>query len=925
MAEDLKNTLNLPQTQFPMRANSVEREPMRIQHWEATELYKKVQEKNHGKPTFILHDGPPFTNGDVHIGTALNKILKDILVRYKSMNGYRAPYVPGWDCHGLPIEHKVMKELQAQKTVLSPDKLRHACADFSESFLKKQRTQFKRLGVIADWANEYKTKNPAYEAIILRTFATFVEKGLVYRSKKPVYWSIPCETALAEAEVEYKDHVSDSIWVRFPIIDCDRLETRKPASVVIWTTTPWTIPANLAIAVHPELIYVEVDVGNEVLLVAQPLAETFLNDCGLSGKFGKTHSGSSLEGLQTRHPFIDRKSPVVLADYVTTESGTGCVHTAPGHGLEDYFTGIRYGLEPYSPLDDAGCYLNDGRIPQKLVGLSVADIGNRCPANEAVLELLKANNALLCSRKYTHSYPHCWRSKAPVIFRAMEQWFVSLDDSAKKVAFAEIEKTRWVPSWGENRIKGAVEGRPDWCISRQRAWGVPIPAFYDADGNPLLDAKVIRGIAEKVAQGGSNVWFEKTVEELLEGIELPEPFRGKKLTKGRDTLDVWIDSGCSHRAVLQQNKDLQWPADLYLEGSDQHRGWFQSSLWTGLLADGRAPYKAVLTHGFVVDENKKKISKSEGKPQTADSYIQKWGADILRLWIASTDYTNDIPISEDILQQIVSCYRTIRNTLRFQIGNLFDFSFEKNAVDELSSIDRWALHQTNDLIEKVTETYDQYAFHKVYQLVNRFCAVTLSATYHDILKDRLYTYAPDWHERRSAQTVIYKTFHALIGLLAPILALTTDEALDFFLQDKDFSKESVHLRDFPKVNPSWAFNEADEIDALLAFRSRVHEQLESARQQKLLGQSLDAKVVIQGPQNDPIMQLLHKYHAELCELFIVSQVSLHDASELSVTVTHADGVRCPRSWRWVDKLVDCKEYGPVSERCQKALLKTRTM
>ncbi|HEY8932300.1 MAG TPA: isoleucine--tRNA ligase, partial [Rariglobus sp.] len=622
MAQDLKDTLQLPKTDFPMRANLVQREPSRLAHWEKLDLYAAIQRKNaHTGKTFVLHDGPPFTNGDVHIGTALNKTLKDITLRYKSLRGYRTPYVPGWDCHGLPIEQKVMRGLQAENKQVSTAEMRSLCDAFSESWIATQTKQFKRLGVQADWKNEYKTKAPAYEADIIRTFSSFVEKGLVYRSKKPVYWSIPFETALAEAEIEYKDHVSTAIWVKFAVPAAEaakfNLPSDKPLFVVIWTTTPWTIPANLAIALHPEVNYAVVDLPTERLVLAEDLYRSVLDSAKIDATptIEKIVKGAALEGLAPRHPFIDRASPVVLADYVTTDSGTGAVHTAPGHGAEDYLTGLRYKLDIYCPVGADGRYVDDGQVPADLVGVStletVEDIAAKkpSPANLAVLKKLAGANALLAKAKYVHSYPHCWRSKTPIIFRAVDQWFVGLDRtppsglsalssqlsaSPRSAALAAISGVQWVPAWGESRIRGAVEARPDWCISRQRSWGVPIIAFYDADKNAYIDAGVIRAVADKIATRGTNFWYDAPASEILAGITLPAGWpAASALTCGRDTLDVWIDSGSSHAAVLKNHQGAtSWPADLYLEGSDQHRGWFQSSLWTGVIAQGGAPYKA---------------------------------------------------------------------------------------------------------------------------------------------------------------------------------------------------------------------------------------------------------------------------------------------------------------------------------------------
>lgn len=923
MAIALKDTLNLPQTDFPMRASLVEREGSEFKAREEQGLYKKIQEKNRNKSSFILHDGPPFTNGDVHIGTALNKVLKDVIVRYKSMRGFRAPYVPGWDCHGLPIEHKVAKELQEKKQSLDVLSLRKACAAFSQKYIGIQSGQFKRLGIMGDWEHEYKTMDPGYEAEILRVFGAFVEQGLVYRGKKPVYWSIPCATALAEAEIEYQEHVSPSVYVKFPVPGAQDMGFSYPLSVVIWTTTPWTLPANVAIAVNPKLKYQEIYYQDESFLVAEDLAERFIKTCKLEGATRhKVHEGRSLEGMKASHPFINRESPIVLAEYVTTEAGTGCVHLAPGHGLDDYLTGLNYNLEVYCPLDDRGCYVNDGRMPERLVGVTVLETEGKCPANIEVLKILEEKKALVYRESFKHQYPFCWRSKTPVIFRAMDQWFINLNvNGAKERALEAIKTVRWIPEWGEVRIGGAVENRPDWCISRQRAWGVPIPVFYDKEGRALLDVGVIRKIADKVEKAGTNLWYSTSVEEILEGIQLPEGFKVGELVKGMDTLDVWIESGSSNQAVLRKNPELSWPADLYFEGSDQHRGWFLSSLWTSVVASGGAPYKTVVTHGFIVKEDRTKISKSDKKPQTADSYVNKYGADIVRLWISSEDFRTDIPISDAILEQVVQAYRTIRNTLRFQLGNLYDFDYEKDRVpvESMTLLDKWVLHNTANLIVGVTEAYESYQFHKGYQLINRFCSVVLSAIYHDILKDRLYTIAPSAFERRSSQTAIYEVFWVLVRLLAPVLTFTADEAFKFLGR----GGESVHLEDWPKEDFRW-FNESvvEEVEKILRVRDSVNEKLEEARQQKLLGQSLDAQVVIEGSAEDPVFQLLKKYESLLPEFFIVSQVKLQECAQrkLDVCIKKAEGVRCPRSWRWVPNLVYVENFGEVSARCREALL-----
>ena len=737
---DYKNTLNLPRTDFAMKADLVTREPQRLEKWQAARLYEHIQARREGAEKFILHDGPPFANGDVHIGTALNKILKDIIIRFKTLRGFGAPYVPGWDCHGLPIEFKVTQELRKQgNTTADPVAIRQHCEVYARKFIDIQRGQFKRLGILGDWDNPYLTLDKKYEADELRMFADIVEKGFVYRGKKPVYWSIPCRTALAEAEVEYQDHISQSIYVKFPVIG------QPGVNILIWTTTPWTLPANLAVAFNSSFNYSLVRVGGEVFIVSAMLLPGVAEKCRWENyEIVRSLEGSDLSQLQYQHPFCNRTGKLFAGDnFVTNDTGTGFVHIAPGHGLDDYNVGLQHKLPVYSPVDDDGClaHTNDlpaeQQMPAELLGKSILVKNHKSEANEAVLQLLREKNVLCCQENYSHSYPHCWRSKTPVIFRAMDQWFIKIDhEGFRQQALAAIDQVKWIPDWGINRIKGAVESRPDWCISRQRTWGVPIPAFYDAQGNVLLDAQIVRNTADLIEQHGSNVWFEKNVTDLWAAVTPANWSGSEPAAKSQDTLDVWIDSGSSSRSVLMRRPELHhkvgqasrlsgsrdsasesgndasasptgagetpalhWQSYVYLEGSDQHRGWFQSSLLLSLAGNGAPPFKAVLTHGFMVDADREKISKSKQggggyeKPQTAEAYVKKYGADIVRLWVASQDYRNDIVVSEERINKVAETYRNIRNTLRYQLSNLYDFDPAKHAVinANVTGLHRWLL------------------------------------------------------------------------------------------------------------------------------------------------------------------------------------------------------------------------------------------
>ena len=708
MATDYKSTLNLPRTDFPMKADLVSREPQRLEKWQQAGLYAKIQDSRTAAPKFVLHDGPPFANGDVHIGTALNKILKDIIIKYQALRGKSAPYIPGWDCHGLPIEFKVSQDMRkAGDTTADAVTIRKACDAYARKFIDIQRAQFKRLGVLGDWENPYLTLNKEYEADELRLFADIVAKGFVYRGKKPVYWSIPCHTALAEAEVEYQDHVSQSVFVKFPVVGQPKM------FIVIWTTTPWTLPANLAVAYNKDFQYVSAKVGDENYIIFSGLLAAVAAKCGWTGYTETPLPTEQLATVQYQHPFCNRTGKAFAAEFVTSDTGTGFVHIAPGHGLDDYNLGRQNGLPIYSPVDDDGkfAYSNElpveQQMPAGMVGKSILEKNGKSDANEAVLDELRVRHALLHQENYHHSYPHCWRSKTPIIFRAMDQWFIKIDhDKFREQALAEIDLVKWVPDWGVNRIKGAVQSRPDWCISRQRTWGVPIPAFYDAKGEAMLDAQIVRNAADLIEKHGSNIWFEKSAGELWALVK-PANWNGAEVVaKSNDTLDVWIDSGSSSRAVLKQRKELQhnknsgdevWQADVYLEGSDQHRGWFQSSLLLSLAGNGATPFKTVLTHGFMVDADREKISKSKQaayeKPQTAEAYVKKYGADVLRLWVASQDYSNDIVVSEERINKVGETYRAIRNALRYQLSNLYDFDPATQTVadGQLTGLDRWFL------------------------------------------------------------------------------------------------------------------------------------------------------------------------------------------------------------------------------------------
>jgi isoleucyl-tRNA synthetase len=908
-----KDSLHLPVTDFPMRASLTEREPQRLEKWAAAGLYQRIQEKRQGSKKFILHDGPPFANGDVHMGTALNKILKDLVLKSKSMLGYHTPFTPGWDCHGLPIEFRVVKE----STGLTPVEVRRRSEEYARKYIDIQRTSFKRLGIFADWDHPYLTLDPGYEADIIRVFAKLVEQDLVYRMKRPVLWSYGAGTALAEAEVEYKDKVSPAVYVAFPIVDSPALpESLREAHFVIWTTTPWTLPANLGIALHPEFDYVVGEFTNaggvsKRFVVAKPLLAEFSAKTGytLVTELG-AQKGKEFLGLEASHPFLPRTSKVINGLFVTAETGTGQVHIAPGHGADDYQAGRENGLEILSPVDGRGHYTAEVGLPD-LVGKHVFQ------CNEPIIALLEEKGALLARESYAHQYPHCWRSKTPIIFRAVEQYFIRIDKIRGK-ALEEIDRVKWIPEWGRNRIHGTVESRPDWCISRQRTWGVPLPVFYTQDGTPIVDAALARKVADIIEKVGTNAWFEKSDAEWATLLDLPEGS-----VKGNDTLDVWIDSGCSHVAVLDRHPELQAPADLYIEATDQHRGWFQSSLMLSVVARGAAPYKSVITHGFVVDTTGKKVSKSDqgtnknAKPMTADHYYNQYGADLVRLWVSSVDYQNEVPFSEDLFKQASESYRRLRNTLRVLLGNLDGFDATQHTVPatEFTLVDRWILSQLETLTVECRSAYDAYDFRRVFTLINQFCAVELSALYIDITKDRLYCDRTDSVRRRAAQTAMHRITDALCRLLAPILSFTADEAWEYLGHT-----ESVHLETFPEPNPAALQPDAvAAVDELLKVRSVIQQAIEQARQEKRIGSNLEATVELTLPEVG-YNHAAFEEGAALEEFFILSELTIkrEAGAAPSAKVIESPHQKCARCWRHVPT-VGQQPHPDLCDRCDEAV------
>ncbi len=906
MSQNYKDTLNLPKTDFPMKANLAAREPEILKMWEETRLYEQIQKARADAELFVLHDGPPFANGDVHMGTALNKILKDLVVKSKAMAGFRAPYVPGWDCHGLPIEYKVVKESRE----LSPLEVRKKSEAFARKFVDIQRTQFKRLGVFGDWEHPYLTMDPGYEAEILRSFAGFVEKGLVYESLKPVFWSTGAQTALAEAEVEYQDREDTVVWVKFPIVTG---ALKDKASIAIWTTTPWTLPANLAIAVHPKELYVVQEFQNvggasaprtETLVLADKLVPQFCAATKLepTGEPLQSFPGSKIEGVGAQHPFLPRTAIVLTADFVTMDTGTGAVHVAPGHGEDDYSLGKANGMPILSPVDDHGRYTEEVGVPE-LVGKYVFE------ANADVIRLLKKNGMLLGEQVYQHSYPYCWRSKTPIIFRAVEQFFIRLDELRTK-ALDAIKTVKWIPPWGENRIAGTVESRPDWVISRQRSWGVPLPVFYSVAGDAILNPEWIRKLADVVEKRGSNIWFELDDAALARELGLPEG-----TTHRNDTLDVWIDSGVSHQAVCAKRPELHDPAEMYLEATDQHRGWFQSSLMTSVALKDRAPYKTCVTHGFVVDVDGKKISKSStyDKPMDAGHFVGRHGADLVRLWASSINYTDDVPFSEEMFTRLGDTYRRIRNTLRILLGNLSDFESGKQEKrnEEPTFVDRWIGDRVENVVAECRDAYAAYEFHKVYHTLNQFCAVDLSSLYVDITKDRMYCDARDSSRRRATQSAMRKIFEALCQLLAPILVFTSEEAWDYLSVGG-----SVHLQTFPEIDQARRDALARErIEELLKLRAVIGQAIERARQEKLIGNALEAAVTL---ECDP-KTVADVSHEELEEFFILSELKLQPGTQPSATVSKTAFRKCARCWRHRSYVGTSAAHPDLCDRCESVI------
>ncbi|WP_418811101.1 isoleucine--tRNA ligase [Phascolarctobacterium faecium] len=926
---DYSKTLNLPETEFPMRAGLPEREPEFLKYWEENKIYEKKQELHAGHKKFVLHDGPPYANGKIHMGTALNKILKDIIMKYKYAQGFDTPYVPGWDTHGMPIEHAAIKNLGLNRHELDTLVLRKECHDYALKWIDEQRTDFKRLGVLGDWDHPYITMTHDYEAVQIHVFGEMAKKGYIYKGKKAVYWCPHCETALAEAEIEYGEEKSPAIFVKMPLVKDNGMLPEaaqgKPAYIVIWTTTPWTMPANVAIALHPDFEYAWVECEGEILFMAKEMLEAVGKVCkkDLSNIIG-TCKGKDMEYAECRHPFetIDRKSLVVLADYVTLEAGTGCVHTAPGHGADDFETGVRYNLPIICPVDGSGKLTAEAGAD--FAGMFVFD------ANVPIIKYLAGLNRLFGKENIRHQYAHCWRCKNPIIYRATEQWFASVDGFREEALNAIANDVQWIPSWGEARIHNMVADRHDWCISRQRVWGVPIPIFYCEDCNEhLVNDDTINAVADLFAKEGSDAWWAHSAEEILpQGTKCPK-CGGTHFRKESDIMDVWFDSGSSHAAVCKTQPELAWPADMYLEGSDQHRGWFQSSLLTSVATEGKAPYRAVLTHGYVVDGEGRKMSKSVGNTVAPQEVIAQYGADIIRLWAASSDYKADIRISKEILKQLSEVYRKIRNTIRYILGNTNDFNYETDKVEfkDMLELDRWALMHMQLLKKEVSAAYESYDFHVLYHAIHNFCSVEMSSYYLDILKDRLYAYKADSFERRSAQTAMYEIMLDLVVMIAPVLSFTMEEVWQFMKKPASMP-ESVFMMPWPECKEEY-IDEALESkwDNFIEIRSEITRVLEGARRAKTIGHSLDAKVELHA--TGEALAILRSVEGDLATLLIVSQAKLVEGlaggveatgrEDLKVTVQAAEGEKCERCWIYSDTVGKDAEHPTVCARCAAAL------
>ena len=910
-------TLNLPKTDFPMRANLPHKEPEILKHWENIDIYSRIQAKNMGKPKFVLHDGPPYANGNIHLGHSLNKVLKDIIVKHRSMQGYDAPYIPGWDTHGLPIEQQAIKSLGIDRHKTDVVDFRRYCRDYALKYVSIQREQFQRLGVRGDWDNPYLTLKPEFEAAQIKVFGEMAKKGYIYKGLKPVYWCGDCETALAEAEVEYGDKVSPSIYVKFPVKDGKGI-LPADAFVVIWTTTPWTLPANTGICVHPDFDYLLLQTGSEKYVIAKGLLESVAAELGWTDwKVLKEFKGKDIERAVCRHPFFERDSLVINGRHVTLEAGTGCVHTAPGHGEDDFYVGKEYNLEVISPIDDSGCFTEEAG---KFKGLYVHK------ANKEVIKELAERDMLLKEAAYNHQYPYCWRCKHPIIYRATEQWFASID-GFREQALAAIDGVKWIPSWGRDRIYNMIRDRGDWCISRQRTWGVPIPIFYCEEcGHSIINDETINRVSRLFGEQGSDVWFKKEAAELLPEGYSCENCGSHSFRKETDIMDVWFDSGSSHMAVLKNNKSASWPADLYLEGSDQHRGWFNSSLSTSIAVTGQAPYKQVLTHGFVVDEQGRKQSKSLGNVIDPLKITADMGADILRLWVSSVDYRNDVALSHNIIKQTAEAYRKIRNTCRFILGNLFDFDPDRDNVpyEQLTELDQWALSKLHKLIKRVSQAYEDYEFHVVFHSIHNFCTVDLSNIYFDILKDKLYCSRPESAERKAAQTVLYELIQALVVMLTPVLSFTTEEIWKYL--KRPGQPESVQLLDWPRSDEAKINDELeDKIDRILKVREVVTKALEEARTSKVIGHSLGASVTIYA--TDEWLKVLSEIE-QMDKIFIVSSAKLaaedkrpatarglDEIPGVWVTVEAASGDKCERCWIISPTVGQDPEHTTLCSRC----------